>query len=344
MSRRRSSPGLDAPGLCLAWVLAWALAPGPLAADEPLYVKNLGPVTGLLGLPSQRSASTPGAGQFRAALHTSLASHYVNEVEAPEGVNLDGETTRLALELRYGLGERWDVQLEVPWLQHEGGSLDSLIESWHDFFGMSDGGRSDVPEDLLDYRYLGPEAAFLLEDETSGLGDITLSGNYAFYRQGGTAVSLGLGYKFASGDEADLLGSGSDDAYLAVRFSGDHLSDLPLRWHGQLGYLRAGEIEPLREIAERDLWFAGLSLDWAAWETVSLLFQVDGHSAPTGSSLTVLGDDAWMVSAGLRWRFARRWAVELNFIEDAAVETAPDITFQASLRFLGELGSGAGYR
>ena len=29
----------------------------PVAADEPLYTKNLGPVAGLLGLPSQRDAA-----------------------------------------------------------------------------------------------------------------------------------------------------------------------------------------------------------------------------------------------------------------------------------------------
>ncbi len=37
----------------LAWLAGCAL---PLAATEPLYVKNLSPVTGLFGLPSQRCA------------------------------------------------------------------------------------------------------------------------------------------------------------------------------------------------------------------------------------------------------------------------------------------------
>ena len=62
-----------------------------------------------------------------------------------EYLNLDGETLRFALELRYGLAENWDLQLEVPWLEHSGGNLDRLIDDWHDLWGMSDGGRSEYP-------------------------------------------------------------------------------------------------------------------------------------------------------------------------------------------------------
>ena len=79
--------------------------------------------------------------------------------------------------------------------------------------------------------------------------------------------------------------------------------------------------------------FAGLALDWAVVDTVSLIAQLDLHSAPMDSDLTALGDEAIMVSLGARWRFAQGWTVDFNFVEDARVETAPDITFQASLRY-----------
>lgn len=320
--RRRALPGV-----------ALVAAAAAVSAGEPLYVKNLSPVTGLIGLPSQRSAETPGAGRLNVALHSSLANTYVNEFKRPEAVNLDGEVLRFALELRYGLGDDWDIQLELPWLQHSGGQLDSLIDGWHDIFGMSDGGRDLVPRDLLDYRYLGPKTGFLLEDETSGIGDITLALSHVFYRRRETAVALALGYKFGSGEEDDLLGSGAHDGFLALRFTGAHGSELPLTWHGQLGYLRAGQSDLLRGIQSRDLWFAGLALDWALWDRVSLLAQLDGHAGPTHSDLTGLGADAWMGSLGLRWRMGGRWNLDLNFVEDLQVETAPDITFQASLSY-----------
>jgi hypothetical protein len=317
----------------VAGLLALILATNAAQADGPLYAKNLSPVSGLFGLPSQRVAATRSPDTYGLALHTSIASHYILDTGASEGVSLDGETLRFAFEARYGLARNWDIQLEVPWLEHSGGHLDSLIDSWHSLWGMSDGGRSDVPHNLLDYRYGGPDTSFALLDDTSGLGDITVSVSHAFYRDAGSAAALALGYKFATGDEDEFLGSGGDDVFVALRFSGEHLGDLPLNWHGQAGYLRAGKSGILAAAQERDLWFLGLALDWAVADTVSLIAQVDMNRAPTNSDLTALGDDAVQLALGLRWGFARCWNVDFSFTEDVRVETAPDFGLQASLRY-----------
>ena len=134
----------------IAALLLLALIIRPVAASEPLYTKNLSPVAGLSGLPSQRSAATLDRHSLGVALHSSIASHYRADSNRDEFLNLDGETLRFALELLYGLAQNWDIQLEVPWLDHSGGNLDSLINDWHDLWGMPDGGRTDVPDDLLD--------------------------------------------------------------------------------------------------------------------------------------------------------------------------------------------------
>lgn len=315
-------------------ILLLLLAAPCSVSSEPLYVKNLSPVAGLLGLPSQREADIAAAGRFDLALHGSLASHYVSESNDSEYLNFDGETARVAVEARYAIANNWDLQLEAPWLDHSGGKLDSLIDSWHDFWGMSDGGRSKVPGDILDYRYRGSDE-FSLQDDASGLGDITLALSHRFYVDESAAAALVLGYKFGTGEEEEFLGSGADDAYIALRFSGDHGNHLPLRWHGQLGYLHAGEIDLIQNIQERDLWFAGLGLDWQINTAWSVLGQLDAHAAPTDSDIDGLGEDAIMLSVGGRWRFAQDWALDLSVIEDVQVETAPDVTFQASLRYAG---------
>ena len=200
-------------------------------AYEPLYVKNLSPVTGLFGLPSQRYAGTQSKSELGVALHSSVANIYVQDSNSREYLDLDGETLRFALDLRYGLTQHWDLQLEIPWLEQSGGNLDRLIDEWHDLWNMSDGGRSQVPRNLLDYQYASAFApGFLLDDDSSGLGDITLALNYAFYRDDDSVAALAMGYKFGVGDEDKFLGSGGDDQFLALRFSGRHLSSLPLRW------------------------------------------------------------------------------------------------------------------
>ena len=224
-------------------------------------------------------------------------------------------------------------RLEVPWLDQSGGDLDGAIDDWHDFWGMSDGGRSDVPRDVLDYRYASPEGGFSLQDDTSGLGDVSLALSHVFYRDDSSAVSLALGYKFGTGDEDDFLGSGADDVFVALRFSGAQLSDLPLSWHGQAGYLRAGDSDLLEGIQEQNLWFAGLALDWQFAQHWSLIAQLDSHAAPLHSDLTGVGDDAVLGTVGARWYFAPQWSVDISVVEDIRVETAPDVTFQASLRY-----------
>jgi hypothetical protein len=267
------------------------------------------------------------------ALHSNLASQYVNDSNRNEFLNLDGETVRVALELRYGLAQNWDVQLEVPWLHQSGGDLDGVIDDWHDLWGMSDGGRSDVPRDVLDYRYASREGGFSLQDDASGLGDVSLSLSHAFYSDDASAVSVALGYKFGTGDEDQFLGSGADDVYVALRFSGAQLADLPLSWHGQAGYLRAGDSDLLEGIQEQNLWFAGLALDWQFAQRWSLIAQLDSHGAPLHSDLTGVGDDAVLGTLGTRWTFAPQWSVDISVVEDIRVETAPDVTFQASLNY-----------
>ncbi len=305
----------------------------PAAASEPLYVKNLSPVAGLIGLPSQRDAYTTPGGELAAALHSSIASQYVNESNSTEFLNLDGETLRLALELRYGLAENWDVQLEVPWLDQSGGNLDGAIDDWHEFWGMSDGGRSTVPRDVLDYRYASPDGGFSLQDDASGLGDISLSLSHAFYHDDSSAVSVALGYKFGTGDEDQFLGSSADYVFVALRFSGAQLSDLPLSWHGQAGYLRAGDSDLLEGLQEQNVWFAGLALDWQLAQHWSLIAQLDSHGAPLHSDLTGMGDDAVLATLGARWTFAPQWSADISVVEDIRVATAPDVTFQASLSY-----------
>ncbi len=314
-----------------AAALLLALSAAPAAAGEPLYLKNLSPLANLFGLPAQRSADW--AEGLGAAVHMGLANHWISDRSAGERLLLDGETLRVALELRYGFQRDWDLQLELPWLQHDGGRLDPAIDGWHDLWGLPDGGRDRAPRNRLEYRYEGPGDAFRLHRSAAGAGDPTLSLNRTLYRRGGTVLGLGLGYKFGSGDAGDFLGSGSDDVYATLRLSVAGIATLPLELHGQAGYLWAGDSEPLAGSQRDGLWFAGLSADFAAWEAVSLLAQLDLHQAPATSGLAALGDPAALLGVGLRWWLHRHWSLEFSVTEDIAVETAPDVTFQTSLRY-----------
>lgn len=336
-------------GLALAGGRAFAADDGPYPPSHaalyaplfaPLYVKNLSPVAGLLGLPSQADARAPGEGRWEWGLYAGLASHYVRDGRDGSGAEqllFDGETRRLALAGRYGFAQGWELQFELPWVWQERGSLDGAIDGWHDFWGMPDNGRGEAPRDRIAYQYADPAPRFDLRDSASGAGDASVALQRELYRGGGVTLAGTLGYKFGTGDAGDFTGSGEGDAYLALRVTGAAASagEGALGWYGQVGYLRAGEVAELGPRQERDLWFAGAGLAWRVAQNWSLLAQVDAHSAPLDSALDALGSEAVMLSAGARWRFARQWSVEFSLVEDIAVETAPDVVFQFGLRYSG---------
>jgi hypothetical protein len=74
-------------------------------------------------------------------------------------------------------------------------------------------------------------------------------------------------------------------------------------------------------------------MDWRFAANWSALAQVDAHSAPLKSDITGVGDEAYLGTVGVRWRFAEQWSGDFSVVEDIGVETAPDVTFQFSVRY-----------
>jgi hypothetical protein len=320
------------PVFALALVFVTGFWPGCGLAG-PLYSRNLAPVAGLFGFPALREAGTLEQGQLSGALLATVANNYSVDTVASESVNFDGETQRLAGLFGVGLGGGWELEGELPWLRHDGGELDKYIENWHDLWGLPDGNRDEVPRNLIDYSYLGPAAGFSMNEDVQGFGDAQLALVHNIWSSDDAVISGRAGIKFASGDEDDLLGSGSEDYYFSVNFSGHQKSSLPLVWHGQLGYLRAGDAKILGGIQQQDLWFASLGVEWATWQSLHLKLQLDSHDAVADSRLDQLGEVAVQLTAGASWLFSPGWEAEFSFSEDISVDTAPDFVLQLGVRY-----------
>lgn len=299
--------------------------------SQPLYVENLSPLAGLIAIPAP--IEPPIHEGISADLNFAVASHWVNEDNGAEAVFFDGETQRHSLHLEYGINSDWAVSLTLPYVSHDSGFLDGLINNWHDAFGLSDGGRALYPEDQFSYRFTTPNHAFDLNESSNGIGDVRLAVRNVWYRNNSSQVGWRLGYQFATGDEDKLLGAGVGQAFGELHFSGAHLSDLPLTWHGRIGATYSGDIDSIGPDQNNVLWYAGLSGDWRLTERWSLLAQIDSHAAIADGEIDAVGSMAAMLSLGARYRFTPQWTVDLSFIEDIAVETAPDVTFQATLSY-----------
>ena len=301
------------------------------AIHEPLWVENLSPMAALLALPSQRSADIRDG--LSVTLHSDIATHFVSQTRGDETVFFDGETQRHSLGLRWGMSWNWELSAVLPFTRHGGGFTDSYVNRWHDFFGMPDGGRSEVAEDQLRYQFASLQLDSTLSESASGLGDVTLELAFMDDRQKDLQIAYAVGYKASTGNSNDWTGSGSSDLYGVARFSGAHRSELPLYWHGQLGVTSVGNSSLLGPEQRDWIWFGGLSAEWHFNQRWALIGQIDSHSAVLDSSLDVLGEPAAMLSLGLRRQLNSKWAIDVSFAEDIVVESAPDIIFQASLHY-----------
>ena len=79
-------------------------------------------------------------------------------------------------------------------------------------------------------------------------------------------------------------------------------------------------------------WFSGGSLGFDVSEQLAILVQLDAFDNVMSSPINALGQPAVMLSLGARLRLSNKWTLDLSFSEDIKVESAPDITFNGTLR------------
>ena len=92
--------------ILLSAVALLAAAP---AQPDPLYARNLSPLSGLFGFPALREARALAPGQFSAAVLGNVANTYSVDDNAREDYNIDVESRRLAFRGARRLGRGWEL-------------------------------------------------------------------------------------------------------------------------------------------------------------------------------------------------------------------------------------------
>jgi hypothetical protein len=300
------------------------------AQAEPLLTRNQHPLVTLYGLPMPLAARlpTPGSGSIGAGLNW---SNFATTDTSDQGsYTLDGEVFEVRAQAEHAMGERFAVQGELAWRQLSGGSLDSLVESWHDLFGLPSGSRNRLPENALLIEYRSGESTLLrFEDDSSGLADIPLSFGYQLTASERGAVATWLTLKVPTGKAEDLTGSGAVD--VALSLAGER--QLSERWQlfGQANVVWLGNGDVLADFQQD---FAGSLLagtTWQAWRGLELTAQLEANTAVMDTG-TDLDGDAVVLTLGGRYRTDAGWAFDFGFSEDLQVNASPDIVFLLGVR------------
>ncbi|MEO1246157.1 MAG: DUF3187 family protein [Pseudomonadota bacterium] len=315
---------------------AVAVLTSAAALGEPLPDPDNGPISGVYNfVDSTEGADLVADGKFAFSLSSITSSHSVLEERGAESLIFDGETTRLEWRLRYGLSERIELGVELPWVWHSPGRLDSLIDTWHDVFGLPDGFRDDLPEDVLLYRYTDSSGTRLdYRDGSSGIGDLRLQaalrlGSGDKHRRAlrfGLVLPTGDAYKPHGSDalsvsagiagDIDALGEGSRfSAFYRAHLSWiDEPALLPDRYREWIGHVAGG-------------------LGYRLNRTVDLRAQIAMRTATHDSELLVLGEPSIALTFGGNIRLGKRYTLSLAVGEDIKVNSSPDVSFMLALHF-----------
>jgi hypothetical protein len=267
-------------------------------------------------------------------LQLDISNNFTEDNKGREAIFIDGETHRANIQFRYGLSDAIELGIDVPYLSHDSGSLDSVIEDWHDLFSFPDGGRPEFPRDQLQFTYQRDgQTISSVTSSNDGVGDVSLSMGYQLSQSETRQWAVRTALKLPTGDADDLLGSESTDLSLGLNVSDQGLlQQYNITLHGSAGVLLMDGGEVLEDLQEDWVMYGSSTLSWQASSNVSLKLQLDAHTAFYDSALTELGDDSAQLILGGAIRLGESWILDLALSEDIAVDTAPDVVFHIGIK------------
>lgn len=333
MSISRHPPALATPALLCAALSA--LSP---AAAEPLFDGDVGVLTGIYRLPdSTEGARLVPAGHLAWSLTSVVSSHATIERGPNELLQLDGETTRFEFDVAFRATERIELGLQVPYVRHSSGNLDSLIDRWHSVIGVSGGDRTRQPEDAIGFLYESDGSPQLdVRRGSDGIGDVRLYGAWQIQDRPDRSLAIRAGVTLPTGKAEELHGSGGVNWNLGLVADYDlgRIAEGPrLSAFYRVHVNGLSEPEFLAEI-HRDFVgqiSAGFGLELTRRTEIRL--QALARSPIYDSSIEILGDPAITLTIGANFRFTPSYVLSLGIAEDIKVNSAPDVAFQLGIRY-----------
>ncbi len=314
----------------LFFVLLVGLGTSPaMAEDAPsnaLPLRNHNPFLQIYGLPVFQTASLASD----LSLSYDIANDADDKLLPSETLVIDSESEVVNIAWRYRIGERIELRVDAPWVHHSGGFLDGAIKDWHNALGLSNSAR-EIPNDQLQLLYERDGTTYFdLSSAASGIGDVRLSGAYAW-----PAVTLRAGVKLPTGDATSLTGSGATDFSLGAYFDRrTSLLQRDLQYSAFVGVLALGDGDVLPEFQRSTVPFGGLALRWRATERLAMTTQWYVQGSYFDIDVDEIGGTTVQLGVGVDYRFDRSM-LTLAIAEDIIGAAAPDFALHLSIRYFG---------
>ncbi len=309
----------------------------PIAAQPvtPFFTFNQSPIIQVHGLPALESAAVLAEGRSRYRLVNDLASNYTTKQRNTESVTFDGETNRTTFTYAQGLDQGFEWGLQIPYVNHDPGNLDTFIEDWHDFFQLPQGGRDIAARNRLRYQYQDNGITQLqLTERAEGVGDVRLTGAWQWLDASkATQLAVRAALSLPTGDSDKLQGNGSVDTALWV--SADHKDTwlgFPGGVYGGGGVLLMGDGDVLPDQQRRAALFGSVGIGARVFPKMTLKLQTDFHSPLyKNSQLDQINATAVQFIMGGDLQLSEHMQLDLAVGEDLTVKASPDVVFHIGL-------------
>jgi hypothetical protein len=301
-------------------------------APDPLYLRNANPLLQTLGAPAMQGGELTPDGRLSQRWVLNLANHADASVSNTEEVVLDGESYFLELALRYGLGSKLELGVDLPLVAHVEGVLDNLIEGWHDLVGLSNHERSGPANMLRLYYQRNGVTGFDIEDPGAGLGDVRLTAAYSLAESDGRAVAMRAQAELPTGDADHLRGNGAVDLSLVLDATDRRtLADMRTSLFGRIGLVAPGDGDIHSELQKDWVPLISAGVAWQWTERTSLQAQVDFEGAYFETQLTQLGSSTRLTVGGSHLFGEGGPRLSIAMIEDLVSDATPDFGLFLSL-------------
>lgn len=314
--------------------LVTACTTGPGRVDGPMRVRSQHPAQlTVMTLPAQDVGLA--RGEIRARWTNAYSSLFLGGSGNGNSFAMDGEYLRTALGARWGITDRLELDLELPFASTTGGFLDEFVVDWHDFFGFPNHGRDTATKDEFVVRAQRQGVtAFEVEESGFELLDVPISMAWTVLERSDAnpiGVAARIGVDLPTGDQGRGYGNGGVDVAVGLvadyRFDGGAIT-------AHLGHTFAHTPSRSKDagLDFADVTSVGVGCEVAVFDDWNALVQVDLES----STLRDLGfarvaDDQFSLWAGVRHRLAARTMVEFGIGEDLSEFIAPDFTMWFAL-------------
>ncbi len=263
-------------------------------------------------------------------LNSYLQSHANDAGSSTEDLIIDAEVHSLSATLKLNFARDWQLGLQISGHKLKAGQLDSLIDDWHDLFGLDDGDRARQARDQLQILYRNQNDTIELNQPQSGLTDALLTLSYQAIDRPTFKLSVHGQLNLPTGSNASLLGSDKLDAAISLSAAG---SKGKLGWHANVGALGIGDDNLFLLSTRESTWFSSLGAHWQANDRWRWSAQMDVHGPVFESFIEEINQESWLFSlAGERTIWHNGPRVQLYFSEDVSVNRSADFTLGINIK------------